>query len=168
MNMNDSLRIRRVDYRDPTVAAQLVDLLDDYARSPGGGGQPLSDEVKQALPERLAEFSGAFSFIAYLNDRPVGLINCLTGFSTFKAMPLMNVHDVTVRSEFRGNGIARELFRAAEQEAVARGCCKVTLEVLENNTIARQAYQRLGYAAYELDPQFGHALFMEKALPAKT
>jgi len=44
------------------------------------------------------------------------------------------------------------------------GCCKLTLEVLEGNTVARAAYQACGYSGYELNPEIGKALFWQKKL----
>jgi hypothetical protein len=40
----------------------------------------------------------------------------------------------------------------------------VTLEVLEGNQIAKNAYIKFGFAGYELDPKMGKALFWEKPL----
>ena len=53
----------------------------------------------------------------------------------------------------------------AEQRARELGCCKLTLEVLSNNTRALAAYERAGFAPYVLDPAAGHALFLQKTLP---
>jgi len=51
-------------------------------------------------------------------------------------------------------------------EEIARelGCCKLTLEVLEGNTVAQNAYRSLGYASYELDAAMGKAMFWQKYL----
>ena len=56
------------------------------------------------------------------------------------------------------------LTAAAEQEAKARGACKLTLEVLSGNAGAYRLYQRLGFANYQLDPAMGQAQFMQKWL----
>ena len=53
---------------------------------------------------------------------------------------------------------------AIEQHAREIGCCKVTLEVLEGNHPAKKAYSQAGFAAYELDPEAGQALFWQKKL----
>ena len=45
-----------------------------------------------------------------------------------------------------------------------RGCCKLTLEVLEGNAVARSAYEKFGFTGYELDPAMGKAHFWEKKL----
>ena len=96
--------------------------------------------------------------------RPVGLINCVEGFSTFTGQPLLNVHDIVVLESCRRQGIAGALLAHVESVARDRGCCKLTLEVLEGNQGARQAYENFGFAAYQLDPAMGRALFMEKKL----
>ena len=95
---------------------------------------------------------------------PIGLINCFEGYSTFKAKPLLNVHDIAVLPAFRGQGVGQALLQAAQDHAHARGCCKLTLEVLSGNHPALQSYRRFGFAQYELDPNAGQAQFMQKWL----
>lgn len=153
-----------VDYLNPTHRAALVMLLDAYARDPMGGGEPLADDVKARLCDDLAARAGAASFIAWLDGQPVGLINCLEGYSTFKAQPLMNVHDIAVLPGHRGQGIGLALLAAAESHALERGCCKLTLEVLTGNGPALRSYLRFGFAPYALDPAAGQASFMQKWL----
>jgi ribosomal protein S18 acetylase RimI-like enzyme len=159
-----TLSVRRVDYTDVRDAGALVALLDAYAIDPAGGGQPLSEHVKSHLASELAQRPQAFSFIAWEDDMPVGLVNCIEGFSTFACRMLVNVHDLAVLPDHRGRGIGALLLAAAEGEARTRGACKLTLEVLSGNDPARRLYQALGFADYQLDPAMGHACFMQKWL----
>jgi ribosomal protein S18 acetylase RimI-like enzyme len=152
------------DYRNSAHAAALVQMLDAYARDPMGGGEPLSDFAKTHLAEALAARPQAFSLLAYEGDTPVGLANCIEGFSTFACKPLLNVHDLAVLNSHRGKGIARMLLEAAEAMARERGACKLTLEVLSGNHGAVRLYERVGYANYQLHPQAGQAQFMQKWL----
>jgi len=152
------------DYRNAAHAGALVALLDAYAREPAGGGTPLAPEVKQGLPAALAARPQAYSVLAFDGDMPVGLVNCIEGFSTFACRPLVNVHDVVVLASHRGQRIVQRMFERAEREARARGACKLTLEVLSGNQPALRAYEREGFAAYQLDPAFGTALFLQKRL----
>ncbi|MBO9575809.1 MAG: GNAT family N-acetyltransferase [Sphingobium sp.] len=156
--------IERVDYADAAQGEALFRLLDLYARDPAGGGRPLDPVKKSALLSGLAETSGAFSLLAYVGDEAVGLANCFTGFSTFAARPLVNIHDIVVDPAHRGRGIASALFARIEDEARALGAIKVTLEVLSNNAPAMSLYRALGYGDYVLDPHMGHALFWQKVL----
>jgi GNAT superfamily N-acetyltransferase len=159
-----TIEVVLADYRDSAQAAALVELLDGYARDPAGGGTPLSAQVRAELPAALAARPQAFSVLAYDNGQPVGLINCVEGFSTFACRPLVNVHDVVVAPSHRGQRLAQRMLEKVEQEARARGACKLTLEVLSGNVSARKAYEREGFADYQLDPAFGSAMFMQKKL----
>ncbi|MCT8175887.1 GNAT family N-acetyltransferase [Variovorax sp. CY25R-8] len=159
-----TIEVVLADYRDPAQAAALVELLDGYARDPAGGGTPLSAQVRAELPAALAARPQAFSVLAYDDGQPVGLINCVEGFSTFACRPLVNVHDVVVAPSHRGQRLAQRMLERVEQEARARGACKLTLEVLSGNVSARKAYEREGFADYQLDPAFGSAMFMQKKL----
>lgn len=164
MTASTLIEIVDVDYRNLAHAAALVDLLDTYARDPAGGGMPLAKEVLAGLPEALASRPQAFSVLAFDGGQPVGLVNCIEGFSTFACRPLVNVHDVMVVESHRGRRIVQRMLARAEERAVARGACKLTLEVLQGNAPALQAYAREGFVSYQLDPAFGAAMFLQKKL----
>jgi ribosomal protein S18 acetylase RimI-like enzyme len=156
-------RIETVDYTNIQHADVLVKLLNIYASGESGGGQPLNDSVRSALPDALAAIPGAFSLLVFDDLIPVGLVNCFMGFSTFACQPLVNIHDLMVVPEYRGQGISQMLLEGVEGIAHERGCCKITLEVLQGNQAAINAYQKYGFSAYELDPSMGKAMFMEKS-----
>lgn len=159
------LAIARADYGDRADAAALVALLDAYARDPMGGGEPLADDVRGTLAEAMAAAPGVFTLLARIDGEAVGLANCVTGFSTFAARPLVNIHDLAVLPERRGAGIGGHLMRAVEAEARRMGACKVTLEVLSGNRSAISLYEAQGFRQYALDPAAGTAQFWEKKLP---
>mgnify|MGYP000399452681 CR=1 FL=1 len=73
------------------------------------------------------------------------MVNGFLGFSTFRAAPLFNIHDVTVRPEARRRGVARRLLNEVIQWARGHGCCRVTLEVRSDNTPASELYRSLGF-----------------------
>jgi ribosomal protein S18 acetylase RimI-like enzyme len=79
---------------------------------------------------------------------------CLLGFSTFRARPLINIHDIAVHPDFRGQGIGRALLDAVEQHAREHGCCKVTLEVRSDNEPAMAAYRRAGFESTQPETWF--------------
>lgn len=158
------LSIVKADLLQPLHAEALVYLLNLYALDPMGGGKALSGYVKENLATALNGREDAHVVLAFIDDKPVGLLNCIEGFSTFSCKPLLNIHDVVVVPECRGQGVAAKLFEKAEQIAVELGCCKLTLEVLEGNEVAKSAYLGYGYNGYQLDPELGRALFWEKKL----
>ena len=156
--------VRLARYADPADAAALVMLLDAYASDPAGGGEPLSEFARQHLVSELASRPQAFSVLAFDQGLPVGLVNCIEGFSTFACKTLVNIHDVAVLGSHRSRGVGKLLMQEAESQARARGACKLTLEVLSGNRPARKLYEALGFADYQLDPTMGHACFMQKWL----
>lgn len=152
------------DYHNPTHAQDLVRLLNAYAEDPMGGGEPLSTFTQDNLIKALQEQPQVLSLICYVDDKPAGLVNCVKGFSTFSAKPLINIHDVVVLKQFRGLGISQLMIQQVEAIAIEQGCCKLTLEVLEGNVVAKEAYKKLGFGGYELDPKMGQAVFWQKTL----
>lgn len=159
-----TLTVFRADYSNSAHAAALVSLLDAYAQDPMGGGQALSEFARANLVPSLAVRPQAFSVLAFDGDKPVGLVNCIEGFSTFACRPLVNVHDVAVLAGYRGQRIAEQMLAVAEAIARERGACKLTLEVLSGNAGAMRLYERMGFAGYQLDPAMGQARFLQKHL----
>lgn len=159
-----SITIIPADLASPQHAGSVVSLLDSYASDPAGGGKPLSDYTRKNLIKSLQQRPDTLVILAYDGDQPVGLVIGFEGFSTFMCKRLLNIHDVVVLESCRGKGVAQKMFTLVEQIARQRGCCKLTLEVLSNNAPAQAAYRKAGFAAYELDPAMGQALFWEKKL----
>jgi ribosomal protein S18 acetylase RimI-like enzyme len=138
--------IRQADLYADADVDRLSQLHDLYARELLDDEFGLPDLVRRNAIAGLREIPGALALLAYLGEKPAGMAVCLMSYSTFRAAPVLNVHDLMVRREFRGRGVANELLRCAEREAEKRSCCKVTLEVREDNQQARRLYHRRGYS----------------------
>jgi ribosomal protein S18 acetylase RimI-like enzyme len=142
-----NVAVRPANLQDPADQAAIVELLDLYASDPMGQGRPLDSAAKASLPQKLAAFPTCHALLAYIDDTPVGVVIGFLGFSTFNAAPLLNLHDVAVRPGYRGAGIGRKLLAAAEETAIRLGCCKLTLEVHDDNQVAQHLYQAYGFVA---------------------
>jgi ribosomal protein S18 acetylase RimI-like enzyme len=162
--MTMSVTVVQADYALPAHAEAVVMLLDAYARDVAGGGKPLSEFTKTHLVRELAMRPQVYSILAFDGEAPVGLVNCMEGFSSFACKPLVNVHDVAVLASHRGHGVAAKMLALAEDIAVQRGAVKMTLEVLTGNRPAMALYGRMGFVGYQLDPSMGVATFMQKPL----
>ena len=138
------------DLADPRHGAAVLELGDAYAADPIGGGEPLAAEVRERLVAGLRAHPTTLVLLAYAGERPVGIAVCFFGFSTFQARPLLNVHDLAVLVDWRGNGVGRALLEAAEARARERGCGKLTLEVQDTNHRARRLYEGFGFADFIL------------------
>ena len=151
----------------PEHQRAVIELTDAYARDQMGDGRPLSAEVRERLIPALRNHPTTLIFLALdhsLGGRAVGIANCFLGLSTFFARPLINIHDLAVLPSHRGRGISRLLLQAIEDRARALDCCKLTLEVLENNHRARKVYGAAGFAQATYTEAAGGGLFLAKPL----
>ena len=119
--------------------------------------------MKELIPG-LRKHPTTLILLAYVEGRPVGIATCFVGFSTFYARPLVNVHDLAILPEYRGQGIGRQLLNGVLDKAKQLGCCKVTLEVHETNRRAKQMYEAAGFAEGAAREPGGRWLFYSRPL----
>jgi GNAT superfamily N-acetyltransferase len=148
----------------PDHQRAVLDLTDAYAADAMGSGQPLPEAVRAALVPGLRAHPTTLIFLAYRAGEPIGIATCFRGFSTFAARGLVNIHDLAVVAAYRGCGVGRQLLEAVEQKARSLGCCKITLEVQEDNRRARGVYEAAGFAQAVYAEGAGGALFFSKRL----
>jgi ribosomal protein S18 acetylase RimI-like enzyme len=147
-----TVAIREADLGDPAQGAALVEIVDSYARGPGGQGAPLTEAARANLVKGLVEHPAAFVLLAFAGGRAVGAAVCVWGFSTFAGRPFVNVHDLAVLPDFQGRGVGSALLEQVERRARERGCCKLTLEVHDTNRGAKRLYERFGFGPW-VEPQ---------------
>lgn len=160
MSAAASAKVVQANLQDPAHRRAILALLEAYARDPMGGARELSAAVRDAVLPGLERHPTTLVFLAFAGEDPIGLAVCFVGFSTFAARPLINVHDLAVREDARGQGVGRRLLEAVEARARELGCCKLTLEVRGDNTRARALYDGFGFGD---DPGVSHA-FLAKPL----
>ena len=161
---NSAFRFVQADLDRPDHQAAVLALVDAYSRDPMGDGAPLAAEVRERLIPGLRQHPTTLVFLAYDGEAPVGVAVCFLGFSTFAARPLVNIHDFAILPTHRGRGVGRGLIAAVEARARELGCCKLTLEVLDQNHRALRTYASAGFKRYSLQPGAGEAIFLAKAL----
>jgi len=158
------VEIVEADLDRPEHQQAVIELTDAYARDPMGNGKPLSDEVRRALIPGLQQHPTTVIFLAYEGNNAIGIANCFIGFSTFAARPLINISDLAVLPDHREQRIGRRLLKAVEGKAREIGCCKLTIEVQENNHRARHVYESVGFSQAVYVEEAGGALFLSKPL----
>jgi GNAT superfamily N-acetyltransferase len=159
-----AIEILEADLHRQEHQQAVVALLDAYSQDPMGNGQALSNEVRRDLVPGLQHHPTTIVFLAFLNDEAVGIATCFRGFSTFAARPLINISDFYVLPEFRGQNIGQLILAAVDNKAREIGCCKITLEVQENNLRAQGIYQAAGFSQAVYVEAAGGALFLSKTL----
>lgn len=162
--MEQTWQVAEADLENPAHQRAVLALTSVYAEDGMGQGGPLSDDVRERLVEALRAHPTTRIFLAWIGDEPVGLATCFVGFSTFAARPLLNVHDLAVRPDYRGRGLGSALLAAAEAAARASGYVRLTLEVKEHNPRARAVYAKAGFVTEDPTDGLGATLFMTKTL----
>jgi len=143
------IQIIKCDFTNPQHCENLVGLINYYMLDPMGGGQALPEGLKNSLIEGLASHPTCFVLFAVHDHQFIGLTTCFINFSTFKAKGYINVHDLIVKREYRGQGIGRQLLEKVVDIAQEHNYCKVTLEVRDDNTNAKGLYHSLGFEECE-------------------
>jgi predicted GNAT family acetyltransferase len=104
------------------------------------------DQVAAVL--RLARLgqSDGYYLVAWEDDEPVG-------HAHVALTDPPELQDVSVRPEYRRQGVATSLASAAEQAVVARGSARLRLSVSVDNDAALALYRQLGYGDVGVPPR---------------
>ena len=130
--------LSRADHQNAIVAMLDAFMLDQ-------DGEPLLERARREMIPGLRANPACYISLAYRDGAPVGFSICFLGFSTFNARPLINIHDIFVDSSVRGMGIGAMLLKRIEAKAHELNCCRITLEVREDNRVARGLYRKIGF-----------------------
>lgn len=141
----DNITIVDADLSRAEHQHALLTMLEAYMLDPMEGGVPPSAQVKRDLVPALRAHPACYVLLAYQAGAPVGFAICFLGFSTFLARPLLNIHDIFVDASLRGTGIGAMLLDRIEAKARDLNCCRITLEVREDNRVARGLYRKVGF-----------------------
>lgn len=160
----NKIEIVSADFSNDEHKKAIPFLLNEYAKTLLGLQKEIDGRVLAELVPELEKFPGAVVLLAKTAEHYVGMAICFVGFSTFKAQPLINIHDFLVIREYRNQGIGQAILRKIEAIAREMGCCKVTLEVQENNTSARRLYRSFGFGDSFLEDEAGDQLSLTKIL----
>lgn len=150
----EEITIQHVNYDNPDHQHAILDLLNMYSQDPMGSAAPLEEANRLRLVEGLRSHPCSLVLLAYAGETAVGILTAFEDFSTFAALPLLNIHDIAVRPEYRGCGVGQKLLEMIESVARSRGCCKLTLEVRKDNQPAQRLYRRFGFGEGEAAMEF--------------
>jgi ribosomal protein S18 acetylase RimI-like enzyme len=137
--------IIQCDFNNAEHRQKIVELTDAYMRDPMGSNAPMPVEVKKNLTDGLANHPACMILFGIVDKQYAGICTSYINFSTFKAKPYFNVHDLAVLKEFQGKGVGKKLLEKVIEIATERNYCKVTLEVRDDNHNAKGLYKKLGF-----------------------
>jgi ribosomal protein S18 acetylase RimI-like enzyme len=145
-----NIDIVECDFSNPMHGDKLFELLNMYITDEMGGGIAIREEKKEKLLYDLDQHPSKLILFAVYKGEYLGFTNCFINYSTFKLKPYVYIHDIAVSPMARGKGLGKALLEAITQRALEMGCCKVTLEVRDDNEVAQNAYKSMGWG--DCDP----------------
>lgn len=143
-------KIVEVNLSDSKHCDALVRLMNDYMQDEMGIGESMPEELGPRIIAGLKKHSGYIGFFVQLGDEFAALANCNLNYSTWKAKPLINIHDLIVSPAHRKQGVGLFLLKSIEDYAVQNGYCRINLEVRQDNHKAQGLYKKAGFK--ECDP----------------
>jgi len=131
------------DNKDHQIA--LFSLMNAYMLDRMGCEKPLPADSFKDLIRGLQNQANYVGVLVKSHGEYIGLANCFVNFSTFQMSPLLNIHDFVVLPEYRRKGVGRFLMQSVKGSAEKRNCCKITLEVRNDNQTAQNLYLSEGF-----------------------
>jgi GNAT superfamily N-acetyltransferase len=134
------IEVRKIQPAEAPALVQLIDALADYEKL-----SPPDTEAKARLIRDLfSERPRVESYLAFVDEVPVGYTFIFETYSTFLALPTLYLEDLFVLPDYRSKKVGSALFRAMVQEAHKRGCGRMEWTVLDWNQLAIDFYERYG------------------------
>ena len=138
-------RIIQVDLNEEKHCSALLQLLNDYMMDEMGIGEEMPEGLGPKIIEGLKKHPAYIGFFVCIENDFAALANCNINFSTWKASPLINIHDFIVSPNFRKQGVGLFLLNEIANYASKKGYCRINLEVRHDNFKARNLYKKAGF-----------------------
>jgi GNAT superfamily N-acetyltransferase len=132
-------KIRSADVNDVDTIFSLIKELADY--------EHLSDEVTATEDDIRKSLFGerplAEALIGEYEEIPISYALFFYNYSTFIGKPGIYLEDLYVRPAYRRQGFGRKMLKHIARLALNRNCCRFEWSVLDWNTPAIRAYDKL-------------------------
>lgn len=145
---------RKCDLNDSQDCQSLHILFEQYMLDPMGDADTLEINQQEKLIEELAKRPYASIFFVLLDNKIAGFSTLFELFSTFKVMPYLYIHDFVIDKSCRGKGLGKIFMEFIVNLAKEKGCCKIALEVREDNAAAKLIYAKAGFVECEPSMHF--------------
>jgi ribosomal protein S18 acetylase RimI-like enzyme len=131
--------------KDSAHQKAFTHLMNCYRTDPMGGVAEMTDEESKKIIKDLQSHPTYLGFFVAYGDQFIGLANCFTNYSTFKAKPLLNIHDFIISPRWRGKKAAEFLLNEMAKYLKEKGFCRINLEVRNDNPRAMALYKKAGF-----------------------
>ena len=102
------------------------------------------DATEESLKKYVFEKRRAEVLIVEKDETPIGYVVYFYNFSTFTGTSGLYLEDVFIRSEYRGMGLGKEIFKILGKLAREEGCKRMEWVCLNWNEPSKKFYKGLG------------------------
>jgi ribosomal protein S18 acetylase RimI-like enzyme len=132
------MEIREIDRTSQEDINKLSALFQQYAAE-------VNPDMSAGIAHELSELPYFRGFMVFDEGQPLAFCVCYETYSTYRSKNVWNIHDVMVSKSARGLGVSRKLIEFVLSRAKASNVAKVTLEVEDGNSVAKNLYESLGF-----------------------
>jgi len=138
-----SIHIVCIEVDDPDHQKALETLFIEYASD-------VSVSIESNIVAQLNALPYFHGFLCLDDNKPLGFAICFESFSTYRAKKLLNIHDFMIARKARGQGLGKLLLTSIEEYCRERDFLKITLEVEQDNYVAKNLYSVSGYEDFQV------------------
>lgn len=138
-----STQIQYIDIRNLEHRKALEALFREYSLD-------TSASIESTIVNQLFELPYFHGFLCMNGNEEQGFAVCFESFSTYRAKKMLNIHDFMISRNARGLGLGKLLLSGIENYCFENDYLKITLEVDEDNEIAKRLYSSLGYEDFQV------------------
>ncbi|MDA3810072.1 MAG: GNAT family N-acetyltransferase [Spirochaetaceae bacterium] len=143
--MVDTINVIEADLSNTVHLNDILIALESYKTCKMGDSTPYTEGEKSRLKTQFIVHPNVMAFLIYSEGKIAGCSVCFKSFSTFTTGNVLNIHDLCIIEEFRGKGLGRKLMEFITRKARSILCSRITLEVREDNGIAKDLYKKFGF-----------------------
>lgn len=128
-------------------AAGVLELIKALAAHHGQSEHVQTDE-KSLLAAGFGDASEVGALLAEIDGTAAGFLSYTVRYSIWLGARFMQIDDVFVRDEYRGNGLGNALMMESQSVCKQLGLSQIKWEVQPDNVAAIRFYERLGATGY--------------------
>lgn len=132
-------KLRKAEEKDVPLILSLIKEIAVYEKM-------LDDVVatEESIMESIFIRKDAEVLIGEFNGEPIGYALYFFNYSTFLGRAGFYLEDIYIKSEYRGKGIGKEIFKVLGKIAYERGCKRMEWSCLNWNEPSIKFYKSLG------------------------
>ena len=137
--------IRRATEADAAILLELIGALAEHH----GLTEFVQADEKSLRAVGFSEDARFGALIGDVDGSVAGFLSYTICYSIWLGASFMQIDDVYVRDEFRGNGLGEALMRESHRTCKALGLSRIKWEVQPDNDAAIRYYEKLGATGYD-------------------